>query len=74
MHRMVFSPEKLRRQRELKGMSRTKVAERAYCTNVAYDAWEDGKEVPGEFWQERLAQALGCQVGDLAKRWRKKDA
>ena len=60
-----FSPSRLRSLREGAGLTRTDVAYAARRSEQSVWLWERGKVVPPTEALERVAHALGVNVGDL---------
>ena len=60
-----FDPAALKALRERRKLTKEGVALLAYCEDSAYEAWENGGEIPSPFWRQRLAKALRCRVEDF---------
>jgi DNA-binding XRE family transcriptional regulator len=69
----------LRQLRQRAGLTPGQLAERLGVTCHAIQAWERGQRAVRKGWDFKLAEALGCSVGDLrqaesvarTRRWRR---
>lgn len=62
---IAFDAAQLQKLRQRRKLTKEGVALIAYCEDSAYEAWENGDEVPSPFWLNRLAMALRCKVEDF---------
>lgn len=60
-----FDPQRLRRIREARGLTRTNLASQAGRSEQTFFLYEGGKVIPPIPVLQRIADALGCRVADF---------